>query len=226
MVGVTGTNGKTSCAQWIAAALDACGRRAAVIGTLGNGLSGALDAATHTTPDAARAARAARASSGGRGADAVAMEVSSHGLDQGRVNGVSLRRRAVHQPHARPPRLSRHDGGLRRGEGEALRVAGLRTAVVNADDPFGQSLIDAARGSGARQVLTYGFGAADIGGDAHDRDRRSGHCLRRRQRRGARARSSAPLVGAFNAPNLLGVLGALLASGVALDAALRPRRAR
>ena len=48
MVGVTGTNGKTSCAQWIAQALDACGRRAAVVGTLGNGLVGALAPATHT----------------------------------------------------------------------------------------------------------------------------------------------------------------------------------
>ena len=53
MVGVTGTNGKTSCAHWIAAGLDAAGRRAAVIGTLGNGLWGSLGAAATTTPDAA-----------------------------------------------------------------------------------------------------------------------------------------------------------------------------
>ena len=53
MVGVTGTNGKTSCSHWIAAGLDSAGRRAAVLGTLGNGLWGALGAATHTTPDAA-----------------------------------------------------------------------------------------------------------------------------------------------------------------------------
>ena len=88
MAGVTGTNGKTSCAQWIAQALDACGRRAAVVGTLGNGLVGALAPATHTTPDVTilqemlKQFRAA-------GATAVAMEVSSHGLDQGRVNGVN-----------------------------------------------------------------------------------------------------------------------------------------
>ena len=52
MVGVTGTNGKTSCAQWIGEALDACGRRAAIVGTLGNGLVGGLAPATLTTPDA------------------------------------------------------------------------------------------------------------------------------------------------------------------------------
>ncbi|TMH53896.1 MAG: UDP-N-acetylmuramoyl-L-alanyl-D-glutamate--2,6-diaminopimelate ligase, partial [Betaproteobacteria bacterium] len=50
VVGVTGTNGKTSCAHWIAAGLDVAGRRAAVIGTLGNGLWGSLAPATHTTP--------------------------------------------------------------------------------------------------------------------------------------------------------------------------------
>src|SRR5215831_2473781 len=53
VVGVTGTNGKTSCSNWIAQCLDACGRRAAVIGTLGTGLVGALSPSASTTPDAA-----------------------------------------------------------------------------------------------------------------------------------------------------------------------------
>ena len=78
MVGVTGTNGKTSCAQWIAQALDGCGRRAAVIGTLGNGLVGALDAGDeHHAGRRGAAARRSR-DSATRGAKAVAMEVSSH----------------------------------------------------------------------------------------------------------------------------------------------------
>ena len=53
MVGVTGTNGKTSCAHWIATGLDAAGRKSAVLGTLGNGLLGSLSPASNTTPDAA-----------------------------------------------------------------------------------------------------------------------------------------------------------------------------
>ena len=53
VVGVTGTNGKTSCTHWIAQCLDACGRKSGVLGTLGNGLVGALDASARTTPDAA-----------------------------------------------------------------------------------------------------------------------------------------------------------------------------
>ena len=52
MTGVTGTNGKTSVAQWVAQALDRLGRRSAVLGTLGNGLVGELSEAKNTTPDA------------------------------------------------------------------------------------------------------------------------------------------------------------------------------
>ena len=123
VVGVTGTNGKTSCTHWIAQCLDACGRRAAI--------------ARHARQRARRRARSRRRTRRRMpractrcwrefttgGAQAVAMEVSSHGLDQGRVNAVRVRRRAVHQSHARPPRLSRDDGGVRRGEGEAVRLA-------------------------------------------------------------------------------------------------------
>src|SRR6185369_3525337 len=89
MVGVTGTNGKTSCTHWIAQCFEACGKKAAVLGTLGNGFIGALESASHTTADAAKVHELlARYKS--QGAQAVAMEVSSHGLDQGRANAVAF----------------------------------------------------------------------------------------------------------------------------------------
>ena len=81
--GVTGTNGKTSSTQWLAALLGDC----AVIGTLGAGFPGRLSAALNTTPDALETHFLLR-SFKDQGAKAVAMEVSSHGLVQGRVNGV------------------------------------------------------------------------------------------------------------------------------------------
>ena len=87
MAGVTGTNGKTSVSQWIAQAMDALGRRSAVLGTLGNGLVGELAEAKNTTPDAIVLQRLL-ADYLKRGARAAAMEVSSHGLDQGRVAGI------------------------------------------------------------------------------------------------------------------------------------------
>ena len=87
--GVTGTNGKTSCTQWIAALMSAQGIQTGVIGTLGSGFPRALSAAGNTTPDALELHRVL-AGMKREGARAVAMEVSSHGLTQGRVNGVAF----------------------------------------------------------------------------------------------------------------------------------------
>src|SRR4051812_33875035 len=87
--GVTGTNGKTSCSQWIAAALSARGTRTAVIGTLGAGFPGALAESPNTTPDALEVHRLLSKFLG-EGADAGAMEVPWHGLAQGRVHGVAF----------------------------------------------------------------------------------------------------------------------------------------
>ena len=88
-IGVTGTNGKTSCSQWISAALTALGKRCAIIGTLGTGLPGQLVHTGFTTPDAPQLQRSL-AQLRDAGAQAVAMEVSSHALHQGRVNGTAF----------------------------------------------------------------------------------------------------------------------------------------
>jgi len=217
MVGVTGTNGKTSCGHWIAAGLDAAGRRAAVLGTLGNGLWGSLEPAANTTPDAAELQETLRALRS-RGAEAVAMEVSSHGLDQGRVNGVAFD--VALFTNLSRDHLDYHGTMAAYGAAKARFFAwpGLRVSVINADDPFGQSLIDAARGKG-RKILSYGFGAADIVG-AQLTATTSGLAFTVVTPWG-KGEIYTHLVGTFNAANLLGVLGALLVSGVALEAALR-----
>jgi UDP-N-acetylmuramoyl-L-alanyl-D-glutamate--2,6-diaminopimelate ligase len=93
IVGITGTNGKTSTSHWIARGLSEAGKRCAVIGTLGNGLVTGdeifegLQATENTTPDAVRV-HGLLAEYLRDGAQAVAMEVSSHALSQGRVNAV------------------------------------------------------------------------------------------------------------------------------------------
>src|SRR5882762_2085457 len=160
MVGVTGTNGKTSCAHWVAEGLDASGRRAAVLGTLGNGLWGALEDAPNTTADAALLHETLRRFAS-VGAQAVAMEVSSHGLDQGRVNGVAFD--VALFTNLSRDHLDYHGTMAAYGQAKARLFdwPGLATAVVNADDAFGQRLIDAARSRGQR-VITYGTAAADI----------------------------------------------------------------
>ena len=198
MIGVTGTNGKTSCAHWIAQALERCGRRAAVIGTLGNGFVGALEPAPNTTPDAAvlhemlaqLAARRARRPS--------RWKCRRIGLDQGRVNGVDVRRRAVHEPDARPSRLSRDDGGVRRGEGAAVRVA---DAARGRDQRRrrvrpGPRSTSCARARAARARPTAV--GAPTSRRRRSRSTRRRHRARRRDAVG-RGRVATGVVGAFNA---------------------------
>lgn len=212
MVGVTGTNGKTSCVHWISAGLDAAGRRAAVLGTLGNGLLPGLAPATNTTPDAAllheMLAQFKRA-----GAEAVAMEVSSHGIDQGRVNGVEFD--VALFTNLSRDHLDYHGTMAAYGAAKArlFSWSGLRVGVINADDSFGQSLIDGARAAG-RKVLTYGVGTADIAG-SHLITTSTGLAFAVDTPWG-RADIQTRVIGAFNASNLLGVLGVLLVSGVEL----------
>lgn len=216
MTGVTGTNGKTSCSQWIAQALDMCGRRAAILGTLGNGLVGALAPASHTTPDVT-VLHELLAQFHAAGATAVAMEVSSHGLDQGRVNGATFD--VALFTNLTRDHLDYHKTMAAYGSAKARLFSwpGLRAAVINADDAFGQSLIDAARKRGQR-TLTYGFGAADIAATPVSLDA-SGIVVDVATPWG-RTTLRSPVVGAFNAQNLLGVLGVLLASDVPLDDAV------
>ncbi|MDR2881959.1 MAG: Mur ligase domain-containing protein, partial [Azoarcus sp.] len=87
LAGVTGTNGKTTVSHWIASALKNLGCPCGVIGTLGSGFPGALTSSLNTTQEAADLHRllAGFLTSGAR---AAAMEVSSIGIDQGRVNGA------------------------------------------------------------------------------------------------------------------------------------------
>jgi UDP-N-acetylmuramoyl-L-alanyl-D-glutamate--2,6-diaminopimelate ligase len=217
MVGVTGTNGKTSCAHWIAAGLDASGRRAAVLGTLGNGLIGALEATANTTPDAALLQQML-ARYRAQGAEVTAMEVSSHGIDQGRVNGVAFD--VALFTNLSRDHLDYHGTMAAYGAAKAKLFAwpGLRVGVINADDAFGQSLLDSAKSHG-RKALSYGFGAADIVA-ARLTTLPAGGLAFTVETPWGRGRLTTPLVGAFNAANLLGVLGVLLVSGVAFDQAL------
>jgi UDP-N-acetylmuramoyl-L-alanyl-D-glutamate--2,6-diaminopimelate ligase len=215
--GVTGTNGKTSCSQWIAAALNARGERAGVIGTLGNGFPGALSAAANTTPDALEA-HALLKGMLEEGARAVAMEVSSHGLVQGRVNGVrfgcALFTNLSHD------HLDYH-GSLEAYEQAKARLfdsPGLAAAVLNLDDPAGARLAQRLAGRGLRVV---GYGLSPLAG--------SPEFLRASEVDGAAmeiesswgsARAQVNQLGRFNLSNALGVLGCLLVRGVPFGEAI------
>lgn len=220
VVGVTGTNGKTTCAQFIARALHAdapCG----VIGTLGNGLVDALQPTTHTTPDAI-ALQALLAKLRDQGAQAVAMEVSSHGLDQGRVTGVHFDC-AVFTNLSRD-HLDYHLTMDAYGQAKArlFFVSGLQHAVINADDPFGRWLL--GKVPSTLNVLSYGLS----GNVSEPRPTLLAENVQQLPHGLAFSVASpwgsaelrSPLLGRFNASNLLAVLGALLITGMPFERAL------
>jgi UDP-N-acetylmuramoyl-L-alanyl-D-glutamate--2,6-diaminopimelate ligase len=87
LIGVTGTNGKTSCSHFVAEALHALGEPCGLMGTLGSGFYGALGEPGLTTPEAC-GLQALLRQFVDQGAKAVAMEVSSHSIAQGRIDGL------------------------------------------------------------------------------------------------------------------------------------------
>lgn len=216
LAGVTGTNGKTSCSHWIAQSLSRCGRRTAVLGTLGNGFPGALSPATHTTPDAVTLQRELRTLRGA-GAEAVAMEVSSHALDQGRVTGARFRTALF--TNLTRDHLDYHGTMEAYGAAKEKLFAwpGLEHAVINLDDGFGRTLAERT-GRGRVKVLGYGVGHGDIAGHHVDLSTR-GLKLEIRTPWG-RAELESRVIGGFNVSNLLGTLGVLLTAGLDLDRAV------
>lgn len=221
MVGVTGTNGKTSTSQWIAQSLDHLGRRSAVIGTLGQGLVGQLAPAANTTPDAIVLQRTLHDALLA-GAQGCAMEVSSHGLDQGRVSGIKFD--VALFTNLTRDHLDYHGTMEAYAEAKAglFRARGLKAAVLNADDAFGRDLEQRLRAS-ALQVISYGIGTGDLNARIERLDT-AGIAFAVNSPWGE-ARIESSMLGRFNVSNLLGVLGVLLASGVSLaDAAPILRR--
>ena len=211
MVGVTGTNGKTSTVQLLGQAWHLRGVRAATIGTLGAGLHGEVVPTGFTTPlvlqlhDLIDDLHDA-------GADALAMEVSSHALDQGRVDGVHFDV-AVFTNLTRD-HLDYHGdmAGYGTAKARLFHWRGLKAAAINLDDAHGRAMkdalppelpviglsshgnTDAVLRAESLQLDNAGIGFELVAGDE-------------------RHPVASPLLGRFNVDNLLAVAGALLALG-------------
>ena len=250
MVGITGTNGKTSCSHWVTQSFNALGRKTALIGTLGNGFPDALQATLNTTPDAIRV-HGLLAEFMQQGAQAVAMEVSSHALEQGRVN-------AVKYDVALLTNLSRdhldYHGDMQSYAAAKRRLfewKQLKYAVLNLDDAFGSELAEQlqdaespspqsspACGRGGEREKQYsipeviGYGLSDqalqqaeqqglrmVYGGKLQLDAQG--CRMQVHTSWGGGELNSPLLGRFNAENLLGTLAVLLVSDVPLADALR-----
>lgn len=219
-VGVTGTNGKTSTVQLLAQAWTLAGRRAGTIGTLGAGLYGAAEPTGFTTPLVLQL-HALLARLRDAGADAVAMEVSSHALDQGRVDGVHFRVGVF--TNLTRDHLDYHGTMDAYGEAKAKLFAwpGLDAAAINLDDPFGATLharLQAKGPAGVRAIGLSSRGHADAIVRAEDvvlDGAGVGFALCIGE---ARHPVRSPLLGRFYVDNLLAVAGSLYALGTAPEA--------
>ncbi|MDR0564991.1 MAG: UDP-N-acetylmuramoyl-L-alanyl-D-glutamate--2,6-diaminopimelate ligase [Azoarcus sp.] len=225
VAGVTGTNGKTTVSQWTAQALEFLGCRCGVIGTLGNGFPGELTASLNTTPDAAELHRVL-AGFVASGAQAAAMEVSSIGLDQGRLNGVRFD--VALFTNLTRDHIDYHGSMQAYAEAKArfFGLPGVSAAVMNLDDEFGAR--EAAR-LAARGMRVIGYSLSERVEAVSGIQKLIGANLR--VGRGSlcfdvlwenrRVALDVRLTGTFNASNMLAVIGGLLVRGDALDDIVR-----
>ncbi len=211
VVGVTGTNGKTSTVQLITQALSRAGIVAGSIGTLGAGLYGQIAAGERTTPDVIRV-HALMAAMLDAGARHVAMEVSSHALDQGRVDAVAFDIGVF--TNLTRDHLDYHGDMATYGAAKArlFAVPSLEAAVINLDDAFGRELF-ASLPSRLRSIGVSSRGALDARLRADDlvldASGLSFALVEGNERESVRS----PLLGRFNIDNLLAVAGVLRAIG-------------
>ncbi len=221
VVGITGTNGKTTCAWLLAQALQHCDRPAAYMGTLGFGVPPAISATEHTTPDAVSVHRQI-ASLRDLGAECVCMEVSSHAVDQNRVGGVRFNTAAF--TNLTRDHLDYHGTMDAYGAAKARLFAwpSLTHRIINIDDEFGARL--AAHVSSSHLVMTSRRAPAPS--QSHAKQVRAVRVTPQPAGLSIEIESSwgdtgfaVPLIGEFNVDNVLTVLAVLLAWNIPLSRA-------
>ncbi len=220
ITGITGTNGKTTCAFLLAQCLERLGLAAAYIGTIGWGRPKALAEPTHTTPDVVTLHREL-AQLRAAGVRDVALEVSSHALDQGRVDGVRFHAAAF--TNLSRDHLDYHESMAAYGAAKSrlFQMPGLEHIVLNIGDEFGRELAQTCNRNAS--LTAVWVGAGDSGWLA---DRALHATQVRADARGislqldgsfGKLAVKTQLMGRFNAENSLVVIACLLSLGVSLS---------
>lgn len=212
MLGVTGTNGKTTVSHLLAQALERLGESCAVIGTLGNGFLGNLGRSSHTTPDPV-SLQAVLAGLKRAGASHVVMEVSSHGLEQKRLAAVDMDIAVL--TNLTRDHLDYHGSMEAYAETKAELFAwpDLRVRVLNLDDDFGASLA-ALHADSNLKTYSVNNTEAHVHCRAVEYDNYGIRAAMATTQGEALLRSQ--LLGRFNLSNLLAVVATLSGMGYAL----------
>ena len=230
LVGITGTNGKTSCSHWYAQAMTALHRKTGLMGTLGTGFCDELIPSVNTTPDAILLQKTL-AGFVQQGASHGVMEVSSHGIAQERINGTVFSVAVL--TNLSRDHLDYHED-MDAYAAEKARLfswPGLKYAILNLDDVLG---VELSRQLTSRpvQMIGYGFSQPRMSGYSKYLKIVYGTNLKANtdglefdiEFEDDREKLKVDLLGRFNASNLLAVIAMLLVSGIRLSDAVQSLR--
>ena len=217
VIGVTGTNGKTSCCWFISQLMEQMGQACAVMGTVGKGMPGDLSTSLNTTVDVL-STHSFVSHLANKEVSALAMEVSSHGLDQGRVDGMTFEVGLF--THISRDHLDYH-GSLEeyaKAKAKLFSHCQFRHAVIGKDDAFSELMLDACVDKS--RVITWSL--EDVSADVYASDIRV-------LPQGFEAQIHTPWgqgelrtsqLGRFSLENLLAVIATLGVQGFGLQAIL------
>ncbi len=223
LIGVTGTNGKSTVCQLLAQALDSEKARCAVIGTLGNGFPGMLQPTAHTTPDPI-SLQSLLATFFADGAECVAMEVSSHALSQHRVAGLNFNVALLTNLSRDHLDYHRDMAAYAAAKQSLFEMPNLDAVILNFDDVFGRKLAESLENQ--HPIMLYTLDAnrelpKGLAGWVRVEDIKqtvTGMQLEISTHLGG-GRVTTPLLGRFNVANLAAVLAVLLQQGWSFDKA-------
>lgn len=212
VIAITGTNGKTTISHWLNQAFNFLNLSTAIIGTTGCGIYPNVNDYAATTPDPITLQKLVREFADKK-VDVLAMEVSSHALDQGRVNGMVFKTAIftnLTQDH-----LDYHKtmANYFAAKQQLFYWETLKNAIINADDEYGKLLInDLKQNNSKLNLISYGITNGDLQAQNIEislQGMKFDLCYNQEK-----LAVSAPILGRFNVYNLLAVFATLLAHGV------------
>lgn len=213
-IAVTGTNGKTSVSSWLAQMYDMLGYKSSVIGTNGYGIYPKLTEINATTPDPVKIQQLLSAFNS-NGANMCAMEVSSHGLEQGRVNGVEFTTAVFTNLTLDHLDYHKSMANYYLSKKKLFYWTSLKHAIINQDDQYGVQLISELKLTRPNlNILSYGINSGEI--RATDIKTLAYGMSFNLVYLGVKYLAEISIIGLFNIYNILAVIASLIVEGYSI----------